>query len=141
MAKVPQAATVEEFRRLAQEYVRLIDRHDRYLIRHFLQKLDVLLPALYACGVCLPRPVPKTRGSAPRLTYREWRRIYSSLRRKLGNRDKIRQVFDEYDREDRGVVIGSLADDLADTYGDVLHGLRCWNDGERIEEDEPDPTL
>jgi len=124
---------LEEFRHLAEQYIRIIGHHDRYPIRRLLQELHQLVPALYAAGVRLPSPLSKRQVKPDRVSLEEWRRLVLSLRRRLGNRDWYREVFDAYDRSDRGVVIGSLADDFADIYGDLQYGLSCWRQGDRDE--------
>ena len=51
----------------------------------------------------------------------EWKQLYRSLREKLGDTDVYRLVCDP--TTDTEVIQGSLADDLADIYGDLKEGL------------------
>ena len=120
-----------EFRQLAQRYCRLVGGHDGIPIRRLLSEVHRLLPALYAAGLALPMVTPAREGRARTFTNEEWWRLFRGLRRRLGNRDAYCDVFDVYDREDREAVIGSLADDFADVYRELIDGLRYWRSGDR----------
>lgn len=63
------------------------------------------------------------RAEADSLSYvaSEWRPLYVSLQKKLGDWDLYREVFDP--TKDTETVCGSLADDIADIYHDLKEGI------------------
>jgi uncharacterized protein DUF5063 len=135
MAKSPTASrtsrAADEFHRLAQRYCRLVTDHRAIPPKRLLANLHQLIPALYASGLRLPTSTTAGDGKHRKLTHREWFQLFRGLRARLGNRDSYREVFDGYDRKDRDVVRGSLADDLADIFRDLSNGLQCWRAGDR----------
>ena len=56
-----------------------------------------------------------------RQSLQQWDQLYSLLKEKLGDWDRYSQVFDP--TEDKEAIPGSLADDIADIYGDLKEGL------------------
>lgn len=57
----------------------------------------------------------------------EWHRLFRSLRRKLGTCDQYWKFFNPFVKDKP--VLGSLADDLADIYGDIRPGLQLYKHG------------
>jgi hypothetical protein len=125
------AVAAEKFHRLAVRYCRLVDSHRTRPIRSLLLALQRLIPDLYACGLRLPMSTAGQEPEPRRMTHEEWWRLFRSLGSRLGHRDHYREVFDAYDRKDREVLTGSLADDLADIHRDLTNGLRSWRSGDR----------
>lgn len=89
---------------------------------------------LYRAGLELP---PESacevddRAEVERVDEREWRRVVESTRRLPF--DLYGEVFDPTAFPPEEPVIGSLADDLADIYRDVVTGLRAYRQGRRDE--------
>jgi len=54
-----------------------------------------------------------------------WRKLYGSLKEKLGDADSYWMVFDA--KKDNEAIRGSLADDIVDIYRDLQEGLVLKN--------------
>jgi hypothetical protein len=66
--------------------------------------------------------MPEVESSdSPRKKSQEWDGLYNSLKEKLGDWNPYHQVFDP--TQDNEAIFGSLADDIADIYGDLKKGL------------------
>lgn len=94
----------------------------------------IRLLELYRAGIELPpgsSSAMDDRPSVERVGDEEWRKAYDATRRLPI--DYYSEVFDptEVPAEDRP-VIGSVADDLADIYRDVVTGLRAYEKGDRV---------
>jgi hypothetical protein len=119
-----------DFRVQASAFCKLVSSHSRLPIRRFLRDVHQSLPGLYAAGLRLPTICPDRRPVGTRVGVPEWRRLYRSLGARLGHRRYYSEVFNAYDRKDSDALIGDLADDLADIYGDLTNGFRCWQVGD-----------
>jgi hypothetical protein len=92
----------------------------------------IRLLELYRAGMDLPPEWSDNlegRADVKRVADEEWRRAYeASGRLPL---DSYSTVFDPMTVPGEAPVIGSLSDDLADIYRDVMTGLRACNLGDR----------
>jgi hypothetical protein len=59
--------------------------------------------------------------------------MYERLQEVLGAADRYSKIARGVHDDDRGVVIGSLADDLADIYGELVAGLDALDAGASLE--------
>jgi hypothetical protein len=102
----------------------------------FLLRIYRILPELMAEAVRLPevRFVKRRKASTKNQTFRqmfanerrsrryqEWHRLFNSLKKKLGDWEGHRLVFDP--TRDDEAVRGSLADDIASIYLDLKNGI------------------
>ena len=113
----------------AGDFCRLIETHRKMSRQTFLMRIIVVLPRLYASALDLPPIDSKGTYEERRLTSKEWQILFKSLGRKLGRYSRYWEIFNPYVRDD--VVASSLADDLADIYGDIKPGLQMYNQGPR----------
>jgi len=125
------SARSRTFRTRARDFCELVAGHKHYPLRRFLRRVYHSLPALYAAGLDLPDFTPAHDASYKRVSVQEWSRLSRSLESRLGTRTWYSEVFDVYDRHDHSSLLGNLADDLSDIYGDLTNGFRCWRTGDR----------
>jgi hypothetical protein len=151
MSKEPlptvQSAELDAFATLAEEYCELIERRSALDRDAFLQSVHLLLPRLYAAALRLPSTNilftddgsededdevgPQDLPRDPdRVDTDAWRELFHSLGEFIGKGDLYREVYDPYEPPTEPEVTGSLADDLADIYRDLLAGLHKWRRGE-----------
>jgi hypothetical protein len=105
---------------------------------------EAALPALaelYAAALVLPEPEVEAFDRAPDgcdVGFAEWQEHYKRLGELLGEARWYWCYFDptEPPESRQEPVLGNLADDLADIYGDIKPGLRAWDTGEESYIDE-----
>ena len=142
------------FADLARRYCAEIDAATSTPRGEFLRRIHMLLPALYSAALALPgteHPAPDeqdvtfdeaaedaaSRAQAERevrdrRTHAEWTALYLTLAEAIGEPgNHYSEMFDPYGAVDAEPSMGSLADDLADIYGDLSDGLAKWDRGER----------
>lgn len=146
---MPDSATAIAFAALAERFCALIEAHPRLSSVEFLHQTHALLPLLYAGGLGLPdvsvdgEPDGAAKADDARAELSdddcdramddEMRALCRGLGERIGaERDFYAEVFDPYS-DTREPVIGSLADDLADIYRDLVDGLRAWRSGDRAD--------
>lgn len=131
--KIPPEA--KRFVECARRYCALVGEHEKTPIRELLAALHVLLPELYARGVALPdiESSDDLFRRDRKHNLRSWTKVRNGLYRRLGRRTHYMQIFDAYDRLDRGSTVGLLCVDFADIYVDVAEGLRIWDAGDRAD--------
>ena len=144
---MPDSAT--SFAALAERFCSLFEAHPRLSSIDFLHQTHALLPVLYAGALGLPNVfvdgeldgAADVDGARAESSDEDCDRPRSdelrALCRGLGERIAAEanfygEVFDPYS-ETREPVIGSLADDMADIYGELMDGLRAWRNGDRAE--------
>ena len=119
----------------------------------FLRRVHELLPVLYAAALALPsietaegddedgeideaaedaaRAARDAREAGDRRTHDQWTALYQALAASIGEPgNHYSEMFHPYDLNARDPVTGSLADDLADIYGDLSDGLAKWRRGD-----------
>jgi hypothetical protein len=130
----------DQFGLVAQQYCSLVDSAATVDKTEFLIRLYRILPELVAEAIRLP-PVEfgededeeqeaRTRQirAKTEIKHEEWGLLYNSLKEKLGDWDLYWQVFDP--RTDNEAIHGSLADDIADIYRDLIDGIRLKETGQ-----------
>jgi len=120
---------VERFVALAAEYCDFIERLDELTGRAFVQTSVRLLPALYIAALELPHIEPGSSNliEDAKSGADDYRTIYGRISDKLGALTLYWEVFDPY--EEDAPVCGSIADDLADIYGDLKGALKVYQQG------------
>jgi hypothetical protein len=94
-----------------------------------LRRLERALPVLHQRLLELPKVTLGERDDdTPGRSDKEWAALYQSLKNALGKYDAYRTVFDSKNPEAEAIH-GSLADDLADIYLEVLLPIRAWKQG------------
>jgi hypothetical protein len=93
-----------------------------------LRRVDADVPSLYRAALRLPDVAPATDGVPDSaVDHRRWVVVFNSLRSVLGPHDIYWAVFDPTELEQP--VTGSIAEDLADTYRDLMNGLALLDAG------------
>jgi hypothetical protein len=59
-----------------------------------------------------------------------WRELRDQLQADLGARDYYVEMFAPYELAGQEPVVGSLSDDLADIYADLIRGILAWEAGD-----------
>ena len=94
----------------------------------------IRLLELYLAGIQLPPEWSdelEGRADVESISNEEWLSAVEATRRLP--LDFYKQVFDPTEITSQGPVMGSLSDDLADIYRDVVTGLRAYEHGELAE--------
>jgi hypothetical protein len=116
----------QRYRAATETYCALIDERGSMPAAAWMSRIHAVLPELYAAALALPEIEPDTtQVDAGFTTHGEWHHVYTDLTKKLGQWNYYWDVLDPYDNKDRDPTCGSLADDLADIYRDVLDGRRA----------------
>lgn len=76
-------------------------------------------------GAPPPRPTDPDRQ-----THEAWGALATTLGNHFGEQGAYREVFDPYAPAADEEVVGSLADDVADLYGEIRCGLLRWRRGD-----------
>jgi hypothetical protein len=95
----------------------------------FLRRLERVLPALHQLLLELPTVTLGERDDdIPEPSDEERAVVYQTLKNALGKYDVYRTVFDSKNLEEQAIH-GSLANDLADIYFEVVCPIRAWRQG------------
>ncbi|AKV04486.1 hypothetical protein AKJ09_11149 [Labilithrix luteola] len=114
---------VTAFVRAARDYCAFMLEAPKLSVPERLATARARLLELYAAGARLPDAVPDPHREAPRFTAPEgWT--------PLDEYDFYWTAFDAFDPESSEAIVGSLDDDLVETYQDVREGLWHWERGE-----------
>ena len=94
-----------------------------------LRRLERVLPDLHQRLLELPKVTLGERDDdIPGRSDEEWAAVYQRLKNVLEKYDVYRTVFDSKNLEEEAIH-GSLADDLADIYFEVVCPIRAWKQG------------
>jgi Domain of unknown function (DUF5063) len=126
------AQIADRFSATANQFCSVVDSASGLDRTELLSKLYRILPALIGEAIGLPDVSrdddDELEGKSKRgsflingLSEQEWGKLYNFLKEKLGDWDLYHQVFDP--TEDSEAIFGTLADDIADIYRDLKHGL------------------
>ncbi len=125
---VPQPSILEDgrvsaFVEVAQRYCILIESHEEMSRQDFVKACAVALAQLFGTAVALADvSVEVTEGRVlDGMSHNEWRAIFDSLGRKLGELDSYWLVFDPYAVE--APITTLLSDDLSGVYRDLQDGF------------------
>ncbi len=124
----------QQFRTAAERYCAIVDAEASFDKTEFLLQVYRVLPDIVAEAVRLPEIMTDdndedgdinlgiTAQDVPvKKEIDEWAKLYESLKKKFGDSNLYWQVFDPTKIEEP--IYGSLADDIADIYGDLKKGL------------------
>lgn len=131
-------AAFEGFSLVASQFCAVVDSAPSLDRVEFLSQIYEVLPRLIHQGIVLPAVSPsnvddRKEIKRTRMKQAEWGHLYESLKEKLGDWNLYWQVFDP--TKDSEAIYGSLADDLADIYRDVAHGLGIDKPGLALRQD------
>ena len=117
---------VENFPRLAENLCRLMDTQAEYNRAQFFGSMAIQLAHVCAVAAQLPIVEPDTEGedySQDQVASHSEKqlRLADSLRKKIGDMDTYRTVFDPMSKEEP--ITCSLSDDLAEIYLDLMDAL------------------
>ena len=118
------AEVAVSFAVVAKKFCALVDSAPDIDRSEFVAQVYRVLSKLIDEAVQMPdveRSDNQRRRSPLNVRHQEWERLYNALKEKLGDWNLYRQVFDP--TQDNEAIFGSLADDLADIYGDLRKGL------------------
>jgi hypothetical protein len=109
---------IEKFAKAATGYCRAIENLESISREALITELAEVLPELYTAAWQLPQTEIVSEELPPSIhTVDEHMRLFNALRRKLGDWDAYRCVFDP--TRDQDAISCNLATDLADIYRDV----------------------
>lgn len=118
------AEVADRFGVAAKRFCSIVDSASHMDRGEFVSKIYRVLPKLIDQAIEMPDVEGSDkdqRQSAPRVRHEEWEQLYNSLKAKLGDWDLYHQVFDP--THENEAVVGTLADDIADIFGDLKEGL------------------
>ena len=123
--KISDTKPVIDFIDMATRYCQLIEDRENKSEIQLLQEVIIILPQLCVYAMKLPDIKQLSDYEPSRIPHEQWEDIYKSLQHKLGEHDYYQEIFDPYQNKEEQVT-ASLADDLADIYGDIKRGLQDW---------------
>jgi len=127
-----KAAAADRFGAVAQRFCSVVDSASTTDRTGLLLEIYRVLPELIGEAIRLPaielsgnddQAEPAGRPGPPkslRQRHQQWEHLYNLLKEKLGDWNLYWQVFDP--TKDKEAIYGSLADDIADIYGDLKKG-------------------
>jgi len=124
-------ASLKSFREPADEYCRIVEGAIEAAPLEFLKQLQFILPQLHLAALHLPQVETDEWEGDPHTPSRSdkgWGILYERLKKILGQYDLYWTVFDARDHNEKALY-GSLADDLADIYFDLIGPIKAANGG------------
>ena len=118
------AEVADRFGVAAKRFCSIVDSISHMDKVEFVVQIYRVLPKLIDQAIEMPDVKGSDRGgqkSSQKIRYEEWEQLYNSLKEKLGDWDLYHQVFDP--TRDKEAIVGTLADDIADIYGNLKEGL------------------
>ena len=107
----------DEFVVAAGRFIRFVDDSDALAREAFVREIQPIVLDVYAAGIVLEHDYSGDElEPSERMTADEWWSLYRRLQRQLGNFDSI--------------VDGSLSDDIADIYRDLIAGFVPFDSGD-----------
>ena len=121
MSDNAKSATVKNFISAASAYCKLIEEPESQVSK-FIPRLLASLGTLYVSALYLPETTVHESASDPTARSKaNSKNLLPALQAVLSEYDLYCLVFDPY--KDKEPVVGSLSDDLLDTYFDIKEGL------------------
>jgi hypothetical protein len=117
---------LQAFATVAKDYVSIIDAREGKTAEHLLAQIEPQLLRLYSRILDVPLTFPPNDRTEDLFPSSAGSALHRSLSKQLGAFDVYRAIFDPYETASEAPVTGSLADDLADIYGDLRRGLERW---------------
>jgi hypothetical protein len=113
----------------AVEFSRVVDGAATAGPVELLRRLEGVLPTLHQRLLELPKVTLGERDDdIPDPSDEERAAVHQALKNALGKYDVYRTVFDSKNLEEEAIY-GSLANDLADIYFEVVSPIRAWQQG------------
>lgn len=119
LSSADAALFYDQFRRHAQRFVSLVERGEALPTRSYLIEVATALAELCATALTLP-PIEAKTHTTPEIDLTAPPAL-KSLKHRLGDADKHWDVFDPTKKDEP--TEGSLAEDIANIYGDLKYGL------------------
>ena len=119
----------------AEQFIGVVEGASSVPVGHLLQRAERALLELYLTALALPEGDLSDRHDwGGRLPHEAWARVHDELQAALGACAHYWEVFDPASLGDPAgaveggdqPVVASLADDLADIWRDLTHGIRAW---------------
>jgi hypothetical protein len=136
----------QRFAAVALRYCAIVDAAENYNKTEFLLQIYRALPDIIAEAVRLPEiefdegdeddglgPGAAAKDEPAKKDSGEWARLFESLKEKLGDANLYWHIFNPTKIEEP--IYGSLADDIADIYGDLRKGLVLTKQGGKMAEE------
>jgi DNA phosphorothioation-dependent restriction protein DptG len=139
------SSAAKEFRLVAEKFCQVVDAASALGRDELLLRVYELLPELIGKAINLPRVEISddesqeeenrraTVNSTRRLSEKEWQDIYELLKEKLADWNVYWQVWDP--TKEKEAIAGSLADDIADIYRDLMAGISIGNTDKALPKD------
>jgi len=119
---------IKDFLIVAKEFCHTVDQRSKISRIQFFQALYPSIAALLKFGSEITGyEYLKISKNNLDEDSKKWKVLYSSLGKKFGKYNQYREIFDPYDSGEKEAIYGSLADDIADIYGDIKPGLEIWS--------------
>jgi hypothetical protein len=125
---VSGAGPVAAFVACAERYCALIESAEELARGEFVWRAGELLAELYVAGLHLPAVDATDDDVERQITHEEAFHLFEIVRRKLGDLDEYKGIFDPYDLKE-ALSSSSLADDLTDVHRDIKNGLLALEQG------------
>ena len=120
-----ETGPVMDFIGVTSQFCSLIDERDQIKDMELLGRAYGLLPQLCLHASRLPA-IDGCELFKEATPHSQWQTLRESLRTKLAEYDAYLEVLDPYDFEGGEPERGSLSEDLADIYEEIVPGLRQW---------------
>jgi hypothetical protein len=124
------AEIAKQFNKTVQQYCRIVESAPGLEKGQLLLQIYQLLPELIGQAIHLPDFALSDEDDPHRVetrgTHEQWKKLYELLKVKLGDADVYWEVWDP--TKDNAAIHGTLADDIADIYGDLKKGVMLCED-------------
>src|SRR2546430_7270141 len=121
-----ESLQLQAFATAASEYVSFVDAREGKTAEQLLVQIEPRLLRLYERILEVPLTFPASDRADDLWPASTGSQLQRSLSGQLGPFDLYLAIFDPYEDASDVPVTGSLADDLADIYGDLKRGLEPW---------------
>jgi len=124
------SSELQAFATAATEYISVVDAREGKTAEQLLVQVEPQLLRLYERILEVPLTFPGSDRADDLWPASTGSHLQRSLSGQLGAFEFYRAIFDPYEEVSDAPVTGSLADDLADIYGDLKRGLEPWQAGD-----------
>lgn len=113
---------IKSFADLARAYCKLLENQEPIEASIFARECLILLLRLYEGAMLLP-DIEASEEAPPRIDHETWKVMFDAIAARMPGRDFYWTVFEPVELDPPNPVVGSLADDIADIWGDLKPGL------------------